>query len=116
MSFVDYTTLLSTCCITNAKVCVEGGQLTTLILYKSGSLTILIPKAHLTDTMGKGNNYAWYACMVVATTMILYGYDSSTFNAVQGSKNWVAYFHKPSPSVVGSINTAYNVGGIIAGE
>lgn len=48
--------------------------------------------------------------------MILYGYDSSTFNAVQGSKNWVAYFHKPSPSVVGSINTAYNVGGIIAGE
>ncbi|KAF2855362.1 general substrate transporter [Plenodomus tracheiphilus IPT5] len=65
--------------------------------------------------MSKGNQYAWYVCMVVATTMILYGYDSSTFNAVQGSKNWVAYFHKPSPSVVGSINTAYNVGGIIAG-
>lgn len=66
--------------------------------------------------MAKGNRYAWYVCMVVATTMILYGYDSSTFNAVQGSKNWVAYFHKPSPSVIGSINTAYNVGGIIAGE
>ncbi|KAF2621970.1 MFS sugar transporter-like protein [Macroventuria anomochaeta] len=65
--------------------------------------------------MGKGNTYAWYVCMVVATTMILYGYDSSTFNAVQGSKHWVAYFHKPSPSVIGSINTAYNVGGIIAG-
>lgn len=66
--------------------------------------------------MGKGNTHAWYVCMVVATTMILYGYDSSTFNAVQGSKNWVAYFHKPSPSVIGSINTAYNVGGIIAGK
>ncbi|KAH7077447.1 general substrate transporter [Paraphoma chrysanthemicola] len=65
--------------------------------------------------MAKGTGYAWYVCMVVATTMILYGYDSSTFNAVQGSKNWVAYFHKPSPSVIGSINTAYNVGGIIAG-
>ncbi|KZM24095.1 transmembrane transport [Ascochyta rabiei] len=46
--------------------------------------------------------------------MILYDYDSSTFNAVQGSKHWVAYFHNPSPSLVGSINTAYNVGGIIA--
>lgn len=66
--------------------------------------------------MGKGNTYAWYVCMVVATTMILYGYDSSTFNAVQGSKQWVAYFHTPSPSVIGSINTAYNVGGIVAGE
>jgi len=66
--------------------------------------------------MAKGNVYAWYVCMVVATTMILYGYDSSTFNAVQGSDNWVNYFHQPSPSVVGSINTAYNVGGIIAGE
>ncbi|KAF1849568.1 sugar transporter [Cucurbitaria berberidis CBS 394.84] len=65
--------------------------------------------------MAKGNQYAWYVCMVVAMTMILYGYDSSTFNAVQGSKNWVKYFHKPSPSVVGSINTAYNVGGIVAG-
>lgn len=66
--------------------------------------------------MGKGNTNAWYVCMVVATTMILYGYDSSTFNAVQGSKHWVEYFHQPSPSVVGSINTAYNVGGIIAGQ
>lgn len=65
--------------------------------------------------MAKGNVYAWYVCMVVATTMILYGYDSSTFNAVQGSDNWVNYFHQPSPSVVGSINTAYNVGGIVAG-
>ena len=66
--------------------------------------------------MGKGNSYAWYVCMVAATTMILYGYDSSTFNAVQGSKHWKAYFHEPSPSVIGSVNTAYNVGGIIAGK
>ena len=52
----------------------------------------------------------WYVCLVVATTMILHGYDSSTLNAVQGSKHRVANFNKPS------IHTAYNVGGIIAGE
>ncbi|PSN59096.1 MFS sugar transporter-like protein [Corynespora cassiicola Philippines] len=65
--------------------------------------------------MAKGNIYAWYVCMVVATTMILYGYDSSTFNAVQGSDHWNEYFHQPGPSVIGSINTAYTVGGILAG-
>ncbi|EHK96178.1 putative Low-affinity glucose transporter HXT1 [Glarea lozoyensis 74030] len=43
------------------------------------------------------------------------GYDSSTFNAVQGSKNWQKYFHEPDPNVIGSVNTAYTVGGIVAG-
>lgn len=80
------------------------------------SYTNLLTPLLILNIMGKGNTHAWYVCMVVATTMVLYGYDSSTFNAVQGSKHWVAYFHKPSPSVIGSINTAYNVGGIIAGK
>lgn len=57
----------------------------------------------------------WYVCLVVATTMVLYGYDSSTFNAVQGSDNWKEYFNNPDPNVIGSINTAYTVGGIVAG-
>ncbi|EPE28849.1 MFS general substrate transporter [Glarea lozoyensis ATCC 20868] len=61
------------------------------------------------------NAYLWYSCMVIANTMILYGYDSSTFNAVQGSKNWQKYFHEPDPNVIGSVNTAYTVGGIVAG-
>ncbi|KAL2204537.1 general substrate transporter [Sarocladium strictum] len=47
--------------------------------------------------------------------MILYGYDSSTFNAVQGSENWHEYFGNPDPNDIGSVNTAYTVGGIVAG-
>jgi hypothetical protein len=27
--------------------------------------------------------------------MVLYGYDASVFNAIQGSKHWVAYFNHP---------------------
>lgn len=60
--------------------------------------------------------YVWYVCLVAATTMILYGYDSSTFNAIQGSPNWKEYFHNPGPNVIGSVNTAYTVGGIVAGK
>jgi hypothetical protein len=45
--------------------------------------------------------YVWYVCLVAAMTMILCGYDSSTFNAVQGSPNWKEYFHHPGPNVVG---------------
>lgn len=59
--------------------------------------------------------YAWYVCLVAALSMILYGYDSSTFNAIQGSPNWKEYFHNPGPNVIGSVNTAYTVGGIVAG-
>lgn len=59
--------------------------------------------------------YVWYVCLVAATTMILYGYDSSTFNAIQGSDNWKEYFNNPGPNVIGSVNTAYTVGGIVAG-
>ncbi|CAI6334740.1 unnamed protein product [Periconia digitata] len=102
-----YQTIIFLYCTTEAtrRACVS-------ILH---TIRFCINFAHRARIMGKGSQYAWYVCMVIATTMILYGYDSSTFNAVQGSKNWVAYFHKPSPATVGSINTAYSVGGILAG-
>ena len=47
--------------------------------------------------------------------MVLYGYDASVFNSVQGSDNWNAWFNEPGPNVVGSINTAYTVGAIFGG-
>ena len=47
--------------------------------------------------------------------MVLYGYDASVFNSVQGSKNWVAWFNKPNSAMIGSINTAYTVGAIFGG-
>ncbi|WPG99617.1 Quinate permease [Acrodontium crateriforme] len=59
--------------------------------------------------------YNWYISLVAASCMVLYGYDASVYNAVQGSKNWVAYFNHPSPQIIGAINTAYTVGAIVAG-
>ena len=47
--------------------------------------------------------------------MVLYGYDASVFNAVQGSKNWVNYFNHPDANTIGAINTAYTVGAVVAG-
>jgi MFS family permease len=47
--------------------------------------------------------------------MVLYGYDASVFNSVQGSKNWVAWMNKPNANTIGSINTAYTVGAIFGG-
>lgn len=47
--------------------------------------------------------------------MVLYGYDASVFNAVQGSKHWIAYFDKPNSQTIGAINTAYTVGAVVAG-
>lgn len=47
--------------------------------------------------------------------MVLYGYDASVFNAVQGSKHWVAYFNKPDSQTIGAINTAYTVGAVVGG-
>ncbi|PQE11144.1 sugar transporter protein [Rutstroemia sp. NJR-2017a BVV2] len=58
--------------------------------------------------------------------MVLYGYDASVYNSVQGSKHWVAYFNNPvqlpvsiyEPSDserIGAVNTAYTVGAIVAG-
>ena len=39
--------------------------------------------------------YNWYISLVAASCMVLYGYDASVYNAVQGSKNWNAYFNHP---------------------
>ncbi len=47
--------------------------------------------------------------------MVLYGYDASVYNSVQGSKNWVKYFNNPSNQIIGAINTAYTVGAIFGG-
>jgi hypothetical protein len=64
--------------------------------------------------------------------MILNRYDSSSFNAVQESKQFMDYFHNPvcgaspytlasinlvqSPSVIRSVNTASTVAGIMVGK
>lgn len=47
--------------------------------------------------------------------MVLYGYDASVFNSVQGSKNWLAWMNNPNAATIGSINTAYTVGAIFGG-
>ncbi|RJE23924.1 sugar transporter [Aspergillus sclerotialis] len=47
--------------------------------------------------------------------MVLYGYDASVYNSVQGSDNWVAYFNDPGPNMIGAVNTAYTVGAIFGG-
>ena len=39
--------------------------------------------------------------------MVLYGYDASVYNAVQGSKHWVAWFNDPDDNMIGLINTVY---------
>ena len=39
--------------------------------------------------------YNWYISLVAASCMVLYGYDASVFNAIQGSAHWVAYFNHP---------------------
>lgn len=59
--------------------------------------------------------FNWYASLVAASCMVLYGYDASVYNSVQGSKNWVKYFNNPKPNVIGAINTAYTVGAIVGG-
>ncbi|KAI5361234.1 Putative major facilitator, sugar transporter, major facilitator superfamily [Septoria linicola] len=59
--------------------------------------------------------YNWYISLVAASCMVLYGYDASVYNAVQGSKNWVAYFNNPGAQMIGAVNTSYTVGAIVAG-
>ncbi|ORY79779.1 general substrate transporter [Leucosporidium creatinivorum] len=65
--------------------------------------------------MTKTAVYNWYASMVAAGCMVLYGYDASVFNATQGSKNWVNYFGNPTTTQIGTINSVYIVGNIVAG-
>jgi hypothetical protein len=49
--------------------------------------------------------------------MVLYGYDASTFNSVQGSDNWLEWFNLTSDStyMLGLINTVYSIGAIVSG-
>lgn len=47
--------------------------------------------------------------------MVLYGYDASVYNAVQGSEHWVKWFDDPDDNMIGLINTVYTVGAIISG-
>ncbi|KAJ5682386.1 hypothetical protein N7462_005551 [Penicillium macrosclerotiorum] len=65
--------------------------------------------------IGSKRAYNWFISLVAAACMVLYGYDASVFNSVQGSDNWVDWFNNPSSSVIGSINTAYTVGAIFGG-
>ncbi|GAB7348493.1 hypothetical protein MBLNU459_g6899t1 [Dothideomycetes sp. NU459] len=65
--------------------------------------------------MTKSRQYNWYISLVAASCMVLYGYDASVYNAVQGSKNWIAYFNHPNTEKIGAVNTAYTVGAIAAG-
>ncbi|ELQ41426.1 sugar transporter [Pyricularia oryzae Y34] len=62
--------------------------------------------------------YNWYVCMVAAMAMVLYGYDASVFNSVQGSDHWLEWFDLNSATdayMIGLINTAYTIGAIISG-
>ncbi|KAL7815110.1 sugar transporter [Trichoderma gracile] len=62
--------------------------------------------------------YNWYISMVAAMCMVLYGYDASVYNSVQGSDNWLAYFDLDTERdtyMIGFINTTYTIGAIIAG-
>ncbi|KAJ5082537.1 hypothetical protein N7532_011580 [Penicillium argentinense] len=65
--------------------------------------------------MSSKRAYNWFISLVAAACMVLYGYDASVFNSVQGSKNWMAYFNEPNSATIGSINTAYTVGAIFGG-
>ncbi|KAJ6116750.1 hypothetical protein N7512_006475 [Penicillium capsulatum] len=65
--------------------------------------------------MSSKRAYNWFISLIAASCMVLYGYDASVFNSVQGSKNWSAYFNEPNSATIGSINTAYTVGAIFGG-
>ncbi|KAL4934716.1 putative MFS sugar transporter [Aspergillus undulatus] len=65
--------------------------------------------------LGSKRAYNWYISLVAASCMVLYGYDASVYNSVQGSDNWVAYFDNPDANLIGAVNTAYTVGAIFGG-
>lgn len=79
-------------------------------LDKSIQLVCVLPVLHLDIT-----NIIRYISLVAASCMVLYGYDASVFNALQNSKNWVAYYNNPQPNIIGAINTSYTVGAVVAG-
>ncbi|KAG8168087.1 hypothetical protein KVR01_003776 [Diaporthe batatas] len=62
--------------------------------------------------------YNWYISIVAAMCMVLYGYDASTFNSVQGSPNWLAWLglrKEDDEYLLGLINTVYAIGAIVSG-
>ncbi|KAF4337088.1 sugar transporter [Fusarium beomiforme] len=62
--------------------------------------------------------YNWFIAMVAASCMTLYGFDSSVFNALQASENWLNWFNldlKKDSYTVGLINTCYTIGAIVSG-
>ncbi|KAL4873654.1 hypothetical protein BDV12DRAFT_159352 [Aspergillus spectabilis] len=65
--------------------------------------------------LGSKRAYNWYLSLVAAACMVLYGYDASVYNSVQGSDNWIAYFDNPDANLIGAVNTAYTVGAIFGG-
>ncbi|KAL4816363.1 general substrate transporter [Aspergillus spinulosporus] len=67
------------------------------------------------NILGSKRAYNWYISLVAASCMVLYGYDASVYNSVQGSDNWVAYFDDPDANLIGAVNTAYTVGAIFGG-
>ncbi|RSL86086.1 hypothetical protein CEP52_015934 [Fusarium oligoseptatum] len=62
--------------------------------------------------------YNWYCAMVAALCMVLYGYDASVFNSLQGSDNWFEWVNMDPVEdtyMLGLINTSYTIGAIISG-
>jgi hypothetical protein len=45
--------------------------------------------------VAKARVYNWYAAMVAAGCMVLYGYDAAVFNAVQTNPHWLDWFDQP---------------------
>ncbi|KAM5355901.1 hypothetical protein ACJ41O_002547 [Fusarium nematophilum] len=68
--------------------------------------------------MSKTRTYNWFIAMVAASCMTLYGFDSSVFNALLASDNWLDWFGldiKRDSQKVGLINTCYTIGAIVSG-
>lgn len=61
------------------------------------------------------NHFERYISTVAAACMVLYGYDASVFNSVQGSANWKAWFNHPNANLIGTVTTVYSVGAIVGG-
>ncbi|KAI9163833.1 putative quinate permease [Paramyrothecium foliicola] len=62
--------------------------------------------------------YNWYCAVVAAFCMVLYGYDASVFNSIQGSTNWFNHINLDKDNdtyLLGLINTSYTIGAIVAG-
>ncbi|CRK15026.1 hypothetical protein BN1723_002187 [Verticillium longisporum] len=61
--------------------------------------------------------YNLYVAVVAALCMVLYGYDASVYNSLQGSDNWFEWvgLDRENTQMIGLINTSYTIGAIVAG-